>query len=418
MTTGPVTAPDVLAEAPGPPTSEWAGETLTPPPADAAPPVVDIVIPVHNEAHVLEASISRCSLYLRERFPLSWRLTIVDNASTDDTWATARTLAAMVPGVRAVHLDRKGRGLALRTAWTASDARIVAYMDVDLSTDLSALLPLVAPLVSGHSDVAIGSRLAPSSRVARAPKRELISRSYNLILRTVFGTRVRDAQCGFKAVRADVARRLLPDVVDDAWFFDTELLLLAERNGLRIHEVPVDWVDDPDSRVDVRRTAMDDLRGVWRVARTFRAGRGYLDLGSASRPALADDMGRQLVSFGMVGAVSTAVSLVLFVLLRSTLGVAGATVLALGATAFGNLWANRRWTFGRRDATGRLRYYARSGLVLTAGMALSVVVLWAVAGAGGGLAAEVVTLFLTWSLTMLARFRLLRTWAFPAHARA
>ena len=203
-------------------------------------------------------------------FPLSWRITIVDNASTDETWATARGLAARVPGVRAVHLGRKGRGLALRSAWLASDARIVAYMDVDLSTDLAALLPLVAPLVSGHSDVAIGSRLAPSSRVARGPKRELISRSYNLILRTVFGTHVRDAQCGFKAVRSDVARRLLPGVVDDAWFFDTELLLLAERNGLRIHEVPVDWVDDPDSRVDVRRTAMDDLRGVWRVARTFR----------------------------------------------------------------------------------------------------------------------------------------------------
>ena len=132
-------------------------------------PVVDIVIPVHNEAHVLEASVSRLHLYLCERFPLSWRITIVDNASTDETWATAGALAARVPGVRAIHLDRKGRGLALRSAWLASDARIVAYMDVDLSTDLGALLPLVAPLVSGHSDVAIGSRLAPSSRVARGP---------------------------------------------------------------------------------------------------------------------------------------------------------------------------------------------------------------------------------------------------------
>ena len=235
----------------------------------------------------------------------------------------------------------------------------------------------------------------------------------------MFGTHVRDAQCGFKAVRSDVARRLLPDVVDDAWFFDTELLLLAERNGLRIHEVPVDWVDDPDSRVDVRRTAMDDLRGVWRVARTFRAGRGYIDLGGSARPALADDMGRQLVSFGARRrGVSTAVSLVLFALLRAPLGVAGATVLALGATAFGNLWANRRWTFGRRDATGRLRYYARSGLVLAAGMAVSVGLLTVVAAAGGDLVAELATLFLTWSLTMLARFRLLRSWAFPARVRS
>ena len=416
MTTGPLTAPAAVDHPTSSPADRARDEPVARSPEPSVP-VVDIVIPVYNEAHVLEASVSRLYLYLTERFPLSWRITIVDNASTDATWAIAGRLSATMPGVRAIHLDRKGRGLALRRAWLASDARIVAYMDVDLSTDLGALLPLVAPLVSGHSDVAIGSRLAPNSRVARAPKRELISRSYNLILRTVFGTHVRDAQCGFKAIRSDVARRLLPDVVDDAWFFDTELLLLAERNGLRIHEVPVDWVDDPDSRVDVGRTAMDDLRGVWRVARTFRAGRGYIDLGGSARPALADDMGRQLVSFGFVGAVSTAVSLVLFVLLRGPLGVAGATVLALGATAFGNLWANRRWTFGRRDATGRLRYYARSGLVLAAGMAISVGLLTAVAAAGGGLAAELATLFLTWSLTMLARFRLLRSWAFPARAR-
>jgi len=351
MTTGPLTALAVGHPTRGP--AGAAHDELATRPLDAAVPVVDIVIPVHNEARILEASVSRLYLYLSEHFPLAWRITIADNASTDATWAIAQSLSAAMPGVRAVHLDRKGRGLALRRAWLASDARIVAYMDVDLSTDLGALLPLVAPLVSGHSDIAIGSRLAPNSRVARAPKRELISRSYNLILRTVFGTNVRDAQCGFKAVRSDVAQRLLPDVVDDAWFFDTELLLLAERNGLRIHEVPVDWVDDPDSRVEVRRTALDDLRGVWRVARTFRAGRGYVDLGGSARPALADDMGRQLVSFGLVGAVSTAVSLVLFVLLRGPLGVAGATVVALGATAFGNLWANRRWTFGRRDATRR-----------------------------------------------------------------
>ncbi|HEX6785639.1 MAG TPA: GtrA family protein, partial [Acidimicrobiales bacterium] len=312
----------------------------------------------------------------------------------------------------------KGRGRALRTVWGASDAAVLAYCDVDLSTDLAALLPLVAPLISGHSDLAIGTRLGRGSRVVRGPKREFISRCYNLLLRGTLQTGFTDAQCGFKAIRSDVARRLLPDVVDDAWFFDTELLLLAERNGLRIHEVPVDWVDDPDSRVDVRRTAIDDLRGVWRVARTFRAGRGYIDLGGSARPALADDMGRQLVSFGLVGAVSTAVSLALFVLLRAPLGVAGATVLALGATAFGNLWANRRWTFGRRDATGRLRYYARSGLVLAVGMAVSAGLLTAVAAAGGNLPAELATLFLTWSLTMLARFRLLRSWAFPARARS
>ena len=293
-----------------------------------APPTVDVVLPVFDEEVVLERSVERLHAYLSEHFPFTWRLTIVDNASTDGTWRKAENLAAGLTNVRAIHLDRKGRGLALRTVWAASDATVVAYMDVDLSTDLDALLPLVAPLVSGHSDVAIGSRLAPASSVARAPKREFISRTYNLILRTVMATRVRDAQCGFKAVRADVARRLVPAVEDDGWFFDTELLLLAERNGLRIHEVPVDWVDDPDSRVHIANTAWNDLKGTARMFRTFAAGDGKIDFGDAARQPLADDFGRRLVSFGLIGAASTVVSLVLFLLLRTPLGPIGANFVA------------------------------------------------------------------------------------------
>src|SRR5207237_2884748 len=137
----------------------------------------------------------------------------------------------------------------------ASRARVVAYMDVDLSTRLDAMLPLVAPVLSGHSDVAIGSRLAADARVVRGAKREVISRTYNLLLKATLRNRFSGAQCGFKALRSDVAEALLPLVEDDGWFFDTELLVLAEHNGLRIHEVPVDWVDDPDSRVDLAGTA-------------------------------------------------------------------------------------------------------------------------------------------------------------------
>ncbi len=233
--------------------------------AGAASPVVDVVIPVHDEESVLARSVGLVHAYLSDGFPFSWRITIADNASTDRTWAVARELADHLDGVMALRLDRKGRGLALRTAWARSDAAVVAYMDVDLSTGLDAFLPLVAPLVSGHSDLAIGSRLAASAHVARGPRRELISRSYNRILRTVFASKVRDAQCGFKAVRADIARQLLPEVQDDGWFFDTELLLLADHNGLRIHELPVDWIDDPDSSVDVVGTAAGDLAGTARI---------------------------------------------------------------------------------------------------------------------------------------------------------
>ena len=147
-------------------------------------------------------------------------------------------------------------------------------MDVDLSTNLDSLLPLVAPLLSGHSDVAIGTRLAPGARIARQLKREVLSRGYNALVRTMFRARFSDAQCGFKALRADAARRLLPLVEDESWFFDTELLLVAERNGMRIHEVPVDWIEDLDSRVGIARTVREDLEGLWRVRRSFWRGEG------------------------------------------------------------------------------------------------------------------------------------------------
>ena len=239
------------------------------------------MVPVYNEERVLAPSIERLHAYLSDAVPVLVadhdRRQRVDRRHLarprSGSPVTSRTSPPATSTARAAASRCGRRG-------PARDAAVVAYMDVDLSTDLDALLPLVAPLVSGHSDVAIGSRLAPGSSVARAPKRELISRTYNLILRAVFATRVRDAQCGFKAVRADVARRLLPAIEDDGWFFDTELLVLAEHNGLRIHEVPVDWIDDADSRVHIARTALDDLRGTARMARAFAAGRGHLELGA------------------------------------------------------------------------------------------------------------------------------------------
>ncbi len=226
---------------------------------------VEIAIPVHNECLAIEASIRRLHGFLSSTFPFSWRILVVDNASHDGTLTIARTLSYELDSVEVAHLRHKGRGRALRAAWSASDARVLCYMDVDLSTDLSALLPLVAPLLSGHSDLAIGSRLMRGARVQRSLKRETISRSYNWLLRTALQARFTDAQCGFKAIRADIARELLPAIADDEWFFDTELLMLAQRQGLRIHEVPVDWVEDTDSRVDIAATALADLRGVWRL---------------------------------------------------------------------------------------------------------------------------------------------------------
>lgn len=379
--------------------------------SDAAP-LIDVLVPVYNEGHVLRQSIERLHRYLSDEFPFTWRITIADNASTDNTLAVAHELVAELPHVAVLHLDQKGRGRALKAGWLASDAQVVAYMDVDLSTGLSALLPLVAPLISGHSDVAIGSRLAPAAEVARGPQREFISRTYNWLLRLVFLNRFRDAQCGFKAIRTDIARTLLPQVQDDAWFFDTELLLLAEHNGLRVFEVPVDWIDDPDTRVHIRSTVSQDLRGMYRMFRTFVGGRGAVELGELRRPSLTDDMGRQFVGFAFVGLLSTTISLLLFLLLRDAAGAVGANLIALTATTLANVWANRRYTFGHRGRTDRGRQYIGALLAWLMGATVSSLALWVVVLANGSRAVEVLVLLTSWLVIAAARFWLLRRWVF------
>lgn len=370
-----------------------------PPPLAVGPPTVEIVVPVYNEAHVVAGSIERLAAHLRANMPFSWRITVVDNGSTDSTMQVATAVADRLEGVRVLHLDRKGRGWALRTAWSASESPVLAYMDVDLSTGLDALLPLVAPLVSGHSDVAIGSRLSVGASVTRGPKREFISRTYNLMLHTVFATRFHDAQCGFKAVRADVAAALLPRIDDNEWFFDTELLLVAEHDGLRIHEVPVDWVDDPDSRVRVVETARRDLAGMARLAWRFLRGAGRVDDGG-HRP-----IGRQVAVFGLIGAASTAVSAAIFLAGRDALGAVLANLVAVTSTVAVNAWANRRFTFGRRGRLGRSGDYLRAGVVHLVGLVISTVVLVAIGPTGRGV--ELLALLVTWSLTTVARFSVL-----------
>jgi putative flippase GtrA len=377
---------------------------------------VDIVIPVYNEEAGLEASVRRLHGYLRERFPLSWTITIADNASRDQTWGIACRLANQLSDVRAVHLDQKGRGRALRAAWSTSPSPVVAYMDVDLSTDLDALLPLVAPLLSGHSDVAIGSRLASGARVVRGPRREVISRSYNLILKATLGNGFTDAQCGFKAVRADVARALLPLIEDNGWFFDTELLVLAEHNGLRIHEVPVDWVDDPDSRVHVASTARDDLKGIWRMLRSFAAGGGSLPLDAfpdGAGAGVAPGLAAQLMRFAGIGAATTALFALLFVALAGPIGPIGADAVALAVCAVLNTVVNRRVTFARRGHPARRHEYGAGMAVAAVPVVVTAAALLGLGAAGvTSIAADLVVLTVLNALAAAGRFVLLRHWVF------
>ncbi|MGW5420148.1 glycosyltransferase [Streptomyces sp. NPDC003943] len=393
-------------------------------------PVLDVVIPVYNEEKDLEPCVLRLHDHLSRTFPYAFRITVADNASTDSTPEVARVLAARLPdAVRSVRLEEKGRGRALRTVWSASDAPVLAYMDVDLSTDLNALLPLVAPLISGHSDLAIGSRLARSSRVVRGPKREFVSRAYNLILRGSLAARFSDAQCGFKAIRREVAERLLPMVEDSGWFFDTEMLVLAERAGLRIHEVPVDWVDDPDSTVHIVRTAAEDLKGVLRVGRALAT--GSLPLDRLARP-FGDDprdreltgvpggLARQLVGFCVIGALSTLFYLGLYSLFRLGAGPQLANAAALLVSAVANTAANRRLTFGVRGRERAARHQAQGLVVFGIGLALTSGSLLALDAATGDPAhsTELAVLIVANLAATVVRFLLFRLWVFPAPERS
>jgi putative flippase GtrA len=372
---------------------------LPPAPAELpAPrsPRIDIVVPVYNEQAGLERSIRRLHDFLTANMPYVWRIVIADNASTDATLAIARGLAFELSDTVVLHVEAKGRGRALRSAWSASDAEILCYMDVDLSTDLRALLPLVSGLISGHSDLAIGTRLAPGSRVMRGRRRELISRAYNRLLRISLGARFSDAQCGFKAIHADAARRLLATVEDQAWFFDTELLMAAQRQGLRIHEVAVDWADDPDSRVDIVSTALADLRGVVRLR-----------------------MQGPVARFLVIGVASTLAYAALFLALRGWLGAGAANALALAITAVANTQANRHFTFRIRGRAGLMRQQAAGALVYVVALGLTDGALGVLARVDPhhSRALEVAVLVTASAFATVSRYFALRSWVFARRVR-
>jgi len=384
-------------------------------------PQVEIVVPVLNEEHDLAPSVRRLVAYLAGRFPFRAVVTIADNGSTDGTWAAARVLAAELDGVRAVRLERPGRGHALRSVWSASRADVLAYMDVDLSTDLNALLPLVAPLLSGHSDLAIGTRLARGARVVRGPRREVISRCYNVLLHATLGAGFSDAQCGFKAIRAEAARLLLPLTRDTGWFFDTELLVLAERAGLRIHEIPVDWTDDPDSRVKVAATALADLCGIARMRWGFLRGTLRVPrLSAAAPPGPARPLPRQLARFLAVGVASTLAYVLLYLGLRTALPAQPANAVSLLATAVLNTAVNRRFTFGIRGRPDLARHQAQGLLAFGAGLALTSAALAALHAAvpRPARAAEVTVLIGANLAATVIRFVIYRQWVFRGRRAA
>jgi putative flippase GtrA len=385
---------------------------------------LDVAVPVYNEEQTLERSIRTLHAYLAASIDVPWRITIANNASTDATAAIADRLVRELPNVVAIHMLEKGRGRALKRVWLDSPAHVLAYVDADLSTDLEALPPLIAPLLSGHSDVAIGTRLARNSRVVRGAKREFISRSYNLLLRSTMSVKFSDAQCGFKAVRRDVAQHLIPLIEDDGWFFDTELLIIAERSGLRIHEVPVDWVDDPNSSVDVASTAREDIKGMLRVGRSIMTGKVpveqiYAELGR--RPfeqAHAPSFFGQVVRFGAVGVLSTGAFAVLYLLGQIVMPAQAANFVALLLTAIANTAANRRFTFGVQGRSGALKHQLQGIVVfgvawlITSGSLVALHAFHPTAGAH----LQIAVLTAANLLATLVRFVMMRLWVFRSHS--
>jgi glycosyltransferase involved in cell wall biosynthesis len=235
---------------------------------------VNVTIPVYNEEKVLEKSIFTLTKFLEKNFSeYTWEILIADNASIDKTLEVAKMLKNKYEKVNYIHLDQKGRGRALKKAWSESDADIVSFMDADLSTRLEHFPEMINGMVKGGYSIAIGSRLIKNSRTKRSFRREFISRFYNLLVRSLFYTKFSDAQCGFKAVTREVVNKIIiPYVEDTGWFFDSELLIIGEKLGYKILDIPVEWIEDTDSRVKIIKTATDDIKGLLRVKSNFMKG--------------------------------------------------------------------------------------------------------------------------------------------------
>ena len=380
--------------------------------ATRPPTTVDLVVPVYNEEAGLAASVETL-LAADSGRTTEVTVIIADNASTDSTPEIGARLAATHPNVEYVRLEEKGRGRALSQVWRASNAEVVAYTDVDLATDIRVLDPMVEVIRSGLADVAIASRLLPGLEVSRGVKREIISRCYNRLLKFSLGVGFSDAQCGFKALSARAAQELLPEVEDEEWFFDTELLARAEWAGYRIHEFGTDWTDDPDSSVDVVATAWKDIKGIVRLRSSGRSWDGH--------EVPAPNTGAQILHFIDVGIISTLLYAVLYLFGIQVVSSAVANIGALLISTVMNTGLNRSHTFGVRSPHRRfvsqLKGFAAFGLCLaftSAGLAVS-------AGFTGEWA-NIATLAVLTAANLAAtivRFVLMRTWVFaraPRHA--
>ncbi|RBP62360.1 glycosyltransferase involved in cell wall biosynthesis [Brevibacterium sanguinis] len=372
---------------------------------------VDLVVPVHNEESTLERSIHTLIDHVADSLH-EMTIVIADNASTDATGRIAEELARSHSNVRAVRLEEKGRGRALRTVWLESSAEVLVYTDVDLATDLALLDPMVTAISAGTADVAIAGRLHPQARVQRGVGREIISRCYNRLLSIGLGAEYSDAQCGLKAISRPAAQALLPVVEDDGWFFDTELLTLAQWSGLRIREFWADWTADPDSSVDVVRTAVDDFKGILRLRRDARRGRLPLARIGArlGRAPAVPNTGAQILHFVDVGIVCTLVYSLLFWFASGLVSAGVANVAALLISTLLGTALNRRHTFGLRSPQDQLAHHLKDLVAFGVGWAMTSAALLATSDLNGAWTLAVLTVANL--VATVVRFTLQKLWVF------
>ena len=385
-------------------------------------PRVEIVVPVRNEENDLGPNIRRLRYFLDTAFPFDAEVCIADNGSTDATFEIGTLLSTELPGVRIVRIDLPGRGRALKQVWSESRADVLAYMDVDLSTNLNALLPLVAPLMAGHSDVAIGTRLVHGSRVVRRPKREFISRTYNLLLRATLGTRFSDAQCGFKAIRADVA----PSVAAVGGGHQLVLRHRAAGPGRAGRTADPRGPGGLDRRP--RLAGRDRQDGHRRPARDRpaqpdrqRSSRSRRSGEAFGRPRIADPrtaLAARILRFAFVGVISTLAYILLYLLLRQAMPAQFANLLALLITAVGNTALNRRITFGVRGVENRTRHHLRGLVTFFIGWSLTASSLWLLhtAVAVPAQSVEIIVLTAANLAATVVRFSLFQAWVFDDEA--
>jgi glycosyltransferase involved in cell wall biosynthesis len=233
---------------------------------------VDVGLPVFNEEAALRRSVELLHGYLESSATFRWRIVVIDNGSTDRTAALAMELGRELDGVELLQLGSRGKGRALRRLIETSEADIVSYMDIDLSTNLVYHGLLIEGIRCGY-DICFGTRLMQGSLTRRSLRREIVSRVFNRLVQLAFGAKFSDASCGFKAFRRDTVKALLPLIGSDSWCFDVELLLVAERNGMRLFEIPVEWIEGGQSKVELPKVTAEYLRELLRIRATLASKR-------------------------------------------------------------------------------------------------------------------------------------------------